>query len=143
MRVIVSAEVSETNMSYDNDLPFSPKEEIMLNFIKKYWKKAIAFAAALWPTVRLFVRWPMAMVSVATIPVQHVLQRYVNLGPVMSKVAGFIIFGMLMVVSWHVAEVIVVLAAIAFVMEAALLVRCIRDRLGERSLESELEFEAC
>jgi len=111
----------------------------MSKVVKKYWKKTLTFALALWPAFRLFIRWPMAAVSIATIPIQSFIQRHVNLGPVTSKVVGFAIFGILMVLSWYVAELIVLLAAAALVMEVFLFVRCIYNRFEEQSIERNYE----
>lgn len=112
----------------------------MLNWIKKHWKKAMGFIVALWPALRIFIRWPMAAVSIATIPIQQFVQRQFNPGPVTSKIIGFAIFFALMVVSWHVAELIVALAALALMLEAFLLVSCIRKRFEEQEVSEVSEM---
>lgn len=107
--------------------------------LKKWWKRSVAFLASLWPALRLFLKWPVVAVGIAAIPVQKFIQEKFNLTPVLSRIISFAIFGLLLWISWHVAEVIVALVAIAFVMEMILLRDKIRARLaagGELSSSS-------
>lgn len=113
----------------------------MLSWFKKRWKQCVAFIAALLPSLRIFIRWPVATVSIATIPVQKWIQDRVNLGPVTSKVMGFLVFFVLLWVSWQAAEIIVILAAVAFVMELFTMIRCIQNRLHESHI-TEVQLEA-
>lgn len=108
----------------------------MISWVKKHWKKSVAFLIALWPALRIFIRWPMVAISIATIPVQQFINSKANLGPVTSKIVGFAIFSMLMIVSWYVAEVIVVLAALALVYEVFLLAKCIMNRYQDQSVRA-------
>ena len=109
----------------------------MRSWIKENWKKSVTFMLALWPALRIFIRWPVAAVSIASIPIQQFVQQKFNPGPVTSKIIGFAIFFALMIVSWYVAELIVVLAAIALMLEAFLLFDCIHKRF-----ENEAQLEA-
>ncbi len=106
----------------------------MIPRIKKYWKKSVVFLVALWPALRIFIRWPMVAISIATIPVQQFINSKTNLGPVTSKIVGFAIFSVLMIVSWYIAEVIVILAALALVYEVFLLAKCVMDRYQDQSV---------
>lgn len=97
----------------------------------KILKRLLGFTVSLLASLRLFLRWPMFMVGVATIPVANFVTSKVNLPPILSRVMWAGVFFGLMAASWYVAELIVILAAIAIVNEYKLLKNAYQKRRSQ------------
>lgn len=113
----------------------------MLSLIKKGFKKIAAFGAALWPAFKTFIKWPIFAIGIATIPITMFIERKFKIGPITSRIIGALVLAGLMIISWHFAEIIIVLVAIAYVMEVFLLYRLIKARIKQHKNIQILEAE--
>lgn len=110
--------------------------------LRKWLSRIGAFFVSIWPAIKIFLKWPVIAVAIATIPVESYISSKFNLTPVVSKFVMFGIFAGLLAISWYVAEVIVLLAAIALTMEFFIFVKAISNRFNKEGEES-YGREAC
>jgi len=96
--------------------------------LAKLLAKVAGFAVAIVISLKIFLRWPMFCVGTACIPISNVLQKWLKLTPVLSKLMSALIFGGLLWLSFHFGEVAVFLCAIALVQEVFLLIESLRNR---------------
>lgn len=90
---------------------------ISMEEVLKAVKDIGLFSLFVYPAFKLF-RWNNTFgVGIAVIPVIQYLQNWIKLPPVLGKILTLTLFVALMWVTWHFAEIIVALIAIAFVME--------------------------
>lgn len=89
--------------------------------------KALAVLASVWPAYRLFTLSTGLAAAIASIPVMKTIHQLVELPPVTSKIVGFLVIGGLLVVSWYVAEAVILLAAIAIAGEVQDLINKIKE----------------
>ena len=110
---------------------FAPGPRILVKEMDTARKEQIRFtagvAALLYPSYRLFRFHPIFAVSIAAVPISEYVHNKVKMTPVLSRILSFSTFAGLIVLSWYFAEVIIVLAAIALVLEVQELVRLIRE----------------
>lgn len=86
-----------------------------------WWKNKFVtggvFAGALYGSYRLFQIHPIFTVGIAVIPVNKYLEQRLKVPPVLSKLVSLVLFTAFMFISWWVAEITVICAAIALTME--------------------------
>lgn len=107
----------------------------MIDWIRKYWHKILAFFAFIPISIRIFLRATPLAISLAFIPIErHVVSPFlswIGLGQVSARILSFGLTSLLFVLSWYVGEIIVILMALAMVSEFYLLIECINNRLVE------------
>lgn len=79
--------------------------------------KGLAFLAAILPAYKIFTFSTGLGAVIASVPVMKTVEALVDLPPVASKILGFLVVGGLLIVSWYVAEAVIVLGAIAITGE--------------------------
>lgn len=99
--------------------------------MKSILKKILAFFAFIPLCFKVFLRWTPLAIGLAAIPVEQHIIRPLGLGPLTTRLISFASMFVLMLVSWHVGEIIVALMALACVHELWLLAGCIGKRVRE------------
>lgn len=94
--------------------------------------KGATFLAALYPAYQLFTLSTGLAAAIASIPVMRTINQLVELPPVTAKIVGFLVIGGMLVVSWYVAEAVVLLAAIAIAGEVYDLIDKIKEAHAAR-----------
>lgn len=103
-----------------------------MNFIRKYWKKALVALAFIPLCVRIFLRWTPLAIGLAMVPIEMtVADQLVNrfgLGQVSARLISFTLSFGLLFLAWHVGEIIVVLMAWSLAEETFNLYKAIDAR---------------
>lgn len=94
--------------------------------------KSLATIGAVYPAYRLFTLSTGLAAAIASIPVMRTINQLVELPPVTAKIVGFAVIGGLLVVSWYVAEAVILLAAIAVAGEIYDLIDKIKEAHAAR-----------
>lgn len=106
--------------------------------------KVLAVLGSLWPAYKLFTLSTGLAAAIASIPVLRTIDALVDLPPVAAKITGFLVIGGLLVVSWYIAEAVVLLAAIAIAGEVEDLIERIKVANANRpQVEKARESFSC
>lgn len=109
---------------------------MMIDWLKRYWHKILAFIAFIPVSIRIFLRATPLAISLAFIPIEkHVVSPFlswIGLGQVSARIFSFGLTSLLFILSWYVGEIIIVLMSMAMVSELYLLFECINNRLTEK-----------
>jgi len=108
----------------------------MKTWFKKHWPKIIGFLGGCWAGFKLFIKWPTAAVTIATIPLHLLVGMFLPIGAVAQRLTCFIITLTLFALSWHVGELIVLLCGVAVAIDFTLLVDAISKRIREDKVEA-------
>lgn len=104
--------------------------------------KSILTAGIVPFVIKLFLKHPALVSGISAIPVMQWFEKRFKLTAVLSKIVGVLIFLAIMAVSWHAAEVVVVLAAVAIAAEIIHWVKVIQTKwvkyYGRNSLPGEI-----
>lgn len=109
-------------------------KSILWDIVKRIISWCAATVLFLGIAVKGFLNFPAFAVGVATIPVSKWIDEHFNITPVIRRLISLAIFFALLYVSWHVAEVIIILVVLALFQESFLLLGIIKRKLLEREM---------